>query len=336
MPDNIAQLNGQRMMAYQGAKPWHSFGTIIEDPATATVRGVLKLAHMDWDVELMPMYISNLRREQISHGDHLWQVNNRRAVVRRDGSTPVILGTVGDAYNPLQNIDAFSVLDTAMREFGVQIETAGALGNGERVWMLAKLPYRFDIVDGDTIESYFLIASGHDGATPYTGRPTPTRVVCQNTLEIAFAHTEAIIRLTHTQKIGEHLKLVERMVADLMRTMDMTRDTFRQLAARKLNALEVRQYIDTVLGIEDGSLISGIIKRRRDNIVELAYRGKGTELAPETLWTAYNAVTEYVDHVRPAEAKSEKRRRNANESALFGANAVLKARALRIAEEMVE
>jgi hypothetical protein len=46
---------------------------------------------------------------------------------------------------------------------------------------------------------------------------------------------------------------------------------------------------------------------------------------------AYNAVTEYVDHVRPADAKTASARDKANISAIFGSGDALKARALAAA-----
>jgi hypothetical protein len=53
------------------------------------------------------------------------------------------------------------------------------------------------------------------------------------------------------------------------------------------------------------------------------------------VWSVYNAVTEYFDHVRPAEASSVSGRQRANESALFGGNADVKALALVKARQLV-
>jgi hypothetical protein len=51
-----------------------------------------------------------------------------------------------------------------------------------------------------------------------------------------------------------------------------------------------------------------------------------------TAWGLYNAVTEYIDHVRPAEiaktSKSEARKERAFTSAIFGDGDLLKLQAL--------
>jgi phage/plasmid-like protein (TIGR03299 family) len=327
MPDNIATINGKAAMVFQNALPWHRLGT--QQTRITSVDQALKLGQLDWEVKLEPMYYV----DRVANPIRYKKVPSRLAVVRTTDS--VCLGTVGETYEPLQNRPAFEVLDLAVSEFGVTIETAGALGNGERVWMLAKLPEDIEVVPGDKIDGYFLIATGHDGATPYTGRPTPVRVVCQNTIELAFASSKAIIRLTHVKRSQDQLVVVRNLIRDLIKTLKLTGESFAQLAARKVTPFEVREYVEAVLSIESGAAVSGIIERRRAKIIDLTYNGKGANISPESLWNAYNAVTEYVDHVRPGESTTIYAAKKATESALFGTNAFIKARALNLALKML-
>lgn len=327
MAHNIAQIDGKAAMAYQGDTPWHQLG--IHADSIPDVDTALKLANLDWEVKLVPMFA----RDPHAEGQQMIIVPQRRAVLRMT-QQKAILGTVGEAYEPIQNRAAFEILDLACREFGVQIETAGALGQGERVWMLAKLPAHFDVVDGDRVDSYFLIDTGHDGATPHTARPTPIRVVCQNTLSMAHA-SKAVIRLTHSGSVGDKLKMAEKLVADLIKTMMITGETFRAMAQRSMSEMEMHAYIDAVLGIEDGSMVAGILAKRRETVRDLVHSQPGAAFAKDTLWSGYNAFTRYVDHVRPYEVNPVKKQKTF-ESALFGANAALKARALTLAEQLVE
>ena len=73
----------------------------------------------------------------------------------------------------------------AVEQFGLTIEAAGALGKGEKAWMLFRLPSTLSPVDGDDVNGYGVAITGHDGKTAYEFRPTPVRVVCQNTLSAA-------------------------------------------------------------------------------------------------------------------------------------------------------
>lgn len=329
MAHAIATIDGKSAMAYQGETPWHQLG--VKADSIPDVDTALKLGTLDWEVKLQPIVTGNPRTVD---PDVYIRVPNRQAVVRMT-LHPYVLGTVGMSYQPLQNRPAFEVLDLAVQEFGVQIETCGALGEGERVWMLAKLPKTLTVTDGDTVEGYFLISTGHDGATPYTARPTPVRVVCRNTLDLAILHSKAIIRLTHAGNTTDKLKLVQKMIKDLIHTMTITGETFTRMAQRELNEHEMKAYVEAVLSIEDGSAVAGVLAKRRDTILHLAYNGTGVDFSPGSLWNGYNAFTEYVDHVRPMEVNPVKKQR-ANESALFGANAALKARALGLAEQLIE
>jgi phage/plasmid-like protein (TIGR03299 family) len=326
MPAEIAEVNGKPMMAYQGDMPWHRIG--VEMAATADVPTALKAANLDWNVELKPMFY----RHMFEGVDKRVKVPTRRAVVRDvDGK---LLATVGSDYAAFQNSDAFGMLQPACEQFGVTIETAGALGRGDRVWMLAKLPGTTEPIPGDKINGYFLVLNGHNGWTSLTARPTPVRVVCKNTLAMALAGTskQAVINMHHTSSNAERLEQMGEVVTDLIAMMKQTNESFAKLAARKMTKDETLAYISDALGIDANP--NPVAERRRDTILELSETGKGVEFAPGTLWTAFNAITEYVDHVRPAEAKAVRTIAAANQSALFGSNAKLKQRALVLARKL--
>lgn len=325
MAANLGELNGEVMMAYQGETPWHRSGTNITDPVIgASVEKFLEAAHLNWDVSLKTMFYR--------HGDKSIRVLSRRAAVRDiDGR---LLSTVGSDYHVMQNKEAFAVLQPAIDQFGVTIETAGALGRGDRVWMLAKMPQDTEVVAGDRLKNYLLILTGHNGWTSYSGRLTQVRAVCENTIQLAMAD-KAMVKLVHNETAAERLDQVGELITNMMATAKKTGESFTKLAARKMSPDEMKAYISEVLGLEDVAEVNPVAGRRREKILELATKtGKGIELAPGTAWAAFNAVTEYIDHVRPAEAKNIKTIAQANQSALFGTNAKLKAKALVLARKI--
>lgn len=324
MPAEIANIavDGKSvpMMAYQGETPWHRIGQVMTDKPD--VPAALAAANLDWEVQLRKMYYR--------HGDKAIHVPSRRAVVRStDGQ---LLATVGSDYVPIQNSVAFGVLQPACEKLGVTIETAGALGKGDRVWMLAKLPQTLEVIPGDVVEQYFLVLTGHNGWTSYTARGTDVRVVCQNTLSMATRGSAALVNLRHVQSTTEQFDQVAEVVTQMMSAAKQRMISFAKLAARKLTVDELNSYVAHVLNLSDDP--NPVAARRRDTIVELAANGKGMNFAPDSLWNAFNAVTEYVDHVRPAEAKNVRTIQQANESALFGTNMRLKTRALVLAQKL--
>jgi phage/plasmid-like protein (TIGR03299 family) len=331
---NIDTYHGQVTMAYQGEAPWHQLGEPL--PASANVAQALATAHLDWTVRLDPIF--RLAPDQPTDSPAYQLITDKRAVVRDDGR---YLATVGDQYVPVQNADAFSVLAPACADYGVEIVTAGAIDGGKRVWMLARLPESIEVTDGDRVNGYFLVTTGHDGYTAFTGRPTPIRVVCQNTLNAAMsARGVDIVRIRHTATAEARVKEAAHLVTAMTQSLRETGETFRQLAEHRMTPQEIAEYIKALLPDDERGNASDTTKQRRRDIGALVWAGIGADLAGAdangaTAWACYNAVTEYFDHVRPAQSKSPAGQARANVSAIFGANHAAKAKALTLARQLV-
>lgn len=87
------------------------------------------------------------------------QVANFFATVRTDSET--VLGVVGKDYEVVQNVDAFSFFDAIVGGDGIQYETAGAFGKGERIFITAKLPDYIKVGKDDLIEQYLFLTTSH-------------------------------------------------------------------------------------------------------------------------------------------------------------------------------
>ena len=331
MAHNLATIDGRISMAYQAETPWHGLGTRMG--STADVDAAIDAAQLRWTVSTQPLYLKDGR------------IVPERFAVIRDTANPAILGTVGPQFTPLQNTlpdhsGAFDVLRDACDSFGVTIESAGALGSGERVWMLAKMPEAIEPVPGDIVNGYFLIVNGHDGSQAYGARPTPIRVVCQNTLSAALQSGHDMIRIRHTSSAPARLSEAKRLVNGMFKALRETGETFSQLAARRMDPAEIAKYIESVFPADADGIVPDTLKQRRRDVATLVWAGRGAELAGAdatgaTAWAAYNAVTEYFDHVRPGQAKTVQAQAKANESAIFGGNLAIKVLALKNARQLV-
>jgi phage/plasmid-like protein (TIGR03299 family) len=300
-------------MAYVGEAPWHGLGVRLEEPATSAA--AMEAAGLDYEIEL----------ERLVTPSGV-AVPHRFAVVRQD--TRQALGTVGRGYRPIQNAEAFDFLDELVGEGAVRFDTAGALGQGERVWMLAQVPGELRVRGTDDVSHKFLLLSNsHDGSSSLRMFFTPVRVVCQNTL--TFAHRlglESGVTISHRGDIRTRLDEARMLLGIAQSRFMQLGSQMDRLAARPLRVGETEEYF-RALYPDRHSDERGRAKAIRQRLQLLFEEGRGQDLpgVRHTAWAAVNAVTEYVDHYRPtraAEASTRRDRRLA--SAWFGSGAQLK------------
>jgi phage/plasmid-like protein (TIGR03299 family) len=335
MAHDIATIDGQNAIAWQGGTPWHQLGTRIR--GGNNIDQAVELARLGYVVELCEMVLA----------DERIMVDGFKATIRRESDGKIVqLGVVGDSYRVVQNSAAIEVLRPLVESFGYTVECAGALGRGERAFMLLRMgDQTIQPVAGDDVRGYLLMYWSHDGSTGIHVMFTPIRVVCQNTLNAAIAGGKAVISIRHTASADANLDQAAAVVRKLGAHMAATGETFAQLAAARVAPEALAAYVDgLIVSDEPSKAPSSIIVGRRETVLKLIHYGKGAAMANQlvdtrdgsaSLWAAYNAVTEYVDHVRPAEAQSPAGVSRANMSALFGGNAQLKLLALQAARQLV-
>jgi hypothetical protein len=101
--------------------PWHNLGIELNHPKTA--RDAIEMAGLNYTVMKKPLeLITGLKQDAY-------------VTVRTD--TGEVLGFVNSSYEPIQNIDAFTFFDALVAKDEAIYETAGVLGKGERIWIMA-------------------------------------------------------------------------------------------------------------------------------------------------------------------------------------------------------
>ena len=319
MSHNLLMQNGQASMFYINEVPWHGLGTRLDKPATA--HEAITAARLDWKVVKLPLFAGSKRIP----------VTDRFAVVRRTGDlierTDPVLGVVSNEYTPLQNHQAFQFFDPIVGQNAAIYHTAGALGNGERVWILAKLPGHIRVTGDDITEKYLLLSNSHDGKSSVTIKFTPVRVVCQNTLTLALNEGSAW-RVSHHSDIQQKLKQAHAMMGLITERFDDLEQTFQAMSRVQLNKDRLGEYLAAVYPDSPEPDKQLLVQRDRNWSEFFFDQGKGNRLAgvEGTLWAGFNGVTEWIDH--------RKTRQNSNQrlnSAWFGESARIKSRAFSVA-----
>jgi phage/plasmid-like protein (TIGR03299 family) len=253
-------------------------------------------------VGLKPVYVFD--------GAQLCEFPQYKAAVRLDlwgrpGCLP--LGLVGNEYTPMQNRQAFGFFDQVVGTGEITYETAGALGNGERVWILARVKDDILVKGKDVLEQYLLLSNGHAGRTALQIRFTPVRVVCANTLSCALGFGQDILKMYHRRNLHQRVEHAQSLVQKILSHYSTLAADYERLAGKIMVSGVLKAYLQAVF--PDPKRRSNQTERSYEEAMDrantlrgasarLSEEGKGNREAPVrgTLWAAFNGVTEMVDH----------------------------------------
>jgi phage/plasmid-like protein (TIGR03299 family) len=296
MAANLSHKDGKaEMFSGSGIVPWHGEGTVIQGRATAAQ--ALSIASLDWTVEKFPIFYNG------NAGSSMFapvSIHNQFVTRRTDkDGVDSVLGIVGKNYEVVQNVDCFDFFDSIVDSNEAIYESAGALDSGRKVWILAKLPTSIKLKGDDIVDKYVLLATSHDGTMNLTAKLTGVRVVCQNTLKAAMSEKHETIRIRHGANAKDK-------IAEAARVLRLANTEWENAAARYNRMTEIKVdtlMIDYYLAYVIPSM--GVNPTRAENvrqtIMELfESKGKGCTLdsSKGTAWGLYNAVTEYITHVK--------------------------------------
>jgi phage/plasmid-like protein (TIGR03299 family) len=324
MSHSIATTNGRPAMMFTGEVPWHKLGTKLDAPATAAE--AIVAAGLDYEVQLTPL----------ATVDGL-DVSQRKAVVRYD--TQQVIGVVGNDYVPVQNRQGFGFLDAVVGDSGLRYHTAGALGKGERIWMLAKLPEQIRVKNSDDlVDRFLLLSNAHDGSAALRVFFTPVRVVCSNTLSMA--HRQGAgqgISIRHEGDLAAKIKQAQEVLGLAHRFFDDAQAKIDALASHYPTQAQLAGFFGQLYPDPEEPKHNARAANVRDELFRLFENGIGHDdpAIKRTSWTALNAVTEYVDHHRSSRGHDDAERTSRRLASIwFGSGANLKAKAWDLALEM--
>lgn len=293
-------------------KAWHGLGQIVEQYPTS--EEAIKYAGLDYEVIKSPLFTQG-RTISIGDSGELIEANdilvpNSFATLRTDTNTP--LGVVGTDYHIVQNREAFAFFDAIVGGGdGILYETAGALGNGERIFITAKLPDYIRVGNGDDItEKYIFLTTSHDGSGSITAAFTPIRIVCQNTLNASLRNMSNVVRIKHTAGAKQRLENAHKVMGLANTLSNQLQDIFNNWTKVRVTDSEVRKLIqlalcpnkETLIQLEKGNYdeISTVFKNTVDDAFAYAMISDTQQMdtTKGTLFGAYNAVTGYYQNVR--------------------------------------
>jgi phage/plasmid-like protein (TIGR03299 family) len=314
-------------MAYVGQVPWRGLGKAV--PADATAQRMIVAAGLGWKVAKVPAPGA----KDDGKGRY-----NRYLIVREPTAyefQDVVLGVVGHGYEILQNDKAFEFFEPFIASHAARFETAGALRDGERVWVLAKLADPICVVEGDVVDRYLLLSNSHDGRGAVSIRFTPIRVVCKNTLNLAIKGGSATVHVRHTQHMHRRLARAqqEKLAQVIEATFKAATELFCMMAKVRLTSKLQTDYLEHILPRTAKQKADDFTPDRWQRIAAILHDEQVTP-APtrDTLWALYNAIVRDEDFRETRERHAERRL----ERVWFGSGSELKLKALDLARQLAE
>lgn len=300
--------NGEYEMFVAGEPAWHHLGKNVEK--AVTWKDAMKLAGLDWYVQ---------KRQLQYKGKDVEAWANFRA------DSGKFLGAVGPDYQPIQNVKGFEFTNTLLRSHNVKYESAGVLGGGTKIWLLAQIPKEIRIAGTDDItKPYFLFMNPHDGSRAAIARTVNKRVVCNNTLQVALKEQGDVIRIIHTGAQENQIKDAQSLMDNTLNQLDDFNKLLNTLAKIQLDMKSVGDIVKKVYkNIEES-----VQEQNRARMVLEIFEDNDNNAFPKQRGTAYNllnAFTKYEDHFSSARLTVQENEQQARaRKALFGIGDVLK------------
>lgn len=306
---------GQYEMAYVGEKPWHGLGQEVEKGCS--IDEMRLKANLMW--EAIPTTAQYLDMD-----GKLLAYEGKTVLYRSDTRAPV--GMVTPDYRIFQPADCLEVFRALVEkaDSGWYIHTAGSLRGGSKIWAMATndtIGGRASVGKIDRLRPNLLCATSLDGSMKTKIKEVGTRVVCENTVNIALREDGSEVVLSHRGQLD---------VDDMVHSLQNAAYSFSEfveaanaMAERMVGTEEAVHILRSLFGQptnkeikpsqEDFAfqrLMSQFVtgdntKLREQRSVARCldlFNGEaiGASLpgSKDTAWGLLNAVTQHIDHER--------------------------------------
>ena len=304
-------------MAYINDTPWHGLGNRLS--AKQSIEVWAQQSGIAFEIKETPV---RFMTESAGNLGAIMTFPEQKVLFRSDTNEP--LSVVSQRYQVVQPREILEFYRDLTEISGFELETAGVLKGGRKIWALAKTNQSTTLKGNDTINGYLLLATACDGTLATTAQFTSIRVVCNNTLAVALSNGSGAVKVPHSTSFDP--QAVKKQLGISVSAWDSFMYRMKTLSERRVKSHEAMNYFLRVF-TDPATTATGLSNERAMKKVLALYEGdgKGAELASSkaTAFGLLNAVTEYVDHERRARSTDHRL-----ESAWFGQGATLKQKAL--------
>jgi len=307
-----------------GERAWHGMGTVTD--GTLPAREAFEKADALFTVEKRELSFPMFDDREPTDSPHytIPAPAGVFGVVRTD--TQALLGVVSQQYEIVQNDSLLRMAEFIREE--VDMDCVIVLSDGAKVCFTATLRgATTDIVPGDTVKRRIVGYLGHDGKTGCGAKFTNVRVVCQNTLTAALKDSGAHKRIAHKGNANIQFNSLINGIDCARQDFVTECDLMREFSRRSMGPAAFRRFVDEIYNIDEDQVF-----RKRQKLEQAFMNGYGSELAPMSIWSGLNAVTQVETSTRGTTAAKG---RAQFARGTFGAGADISKRAFAVARDLV-
>jgi phage/plasmid-like protein (TIGR03299 family) len=241
---------------------------------------VLESTGLNWSVEKKPLF-SQEGLPTESYG-----------IFRNDNNQ--WLGTAGERYTPYQNSQLVERMVELTDTAGIPITGGGALQGGKKIYLQAELEEQR--IGNSGVKRYITAMNSHDGTSSIAFGMANKVLVCSNGFYRTLKQMKSKHR--HTINAESSISISIAQLQDAIREELNLIQTYRAFDATEMSDEAVDKTIRAMFKVSLDAP-SDSVSTRKSNQVQNFATALSTEVDThgKTLWSLFNAVTRYTNHM---------------------------------------
>lgn len=273
--------------AYIGNPGWHGLGNKV--PENSPLETWIEEAGMNWEIFETPVLFKTL---PVFTNLTTREFPQRKVLFRSDTLAP--LSIVSNRFHVVQPKEIIEFFRDLIALHGMKLSTAGTLFGGTKFWALGEFAEEGPVSKNDTYKSFVLIITGTDGTMSTTVKFVSTRVVCNNTANVALAEDSREHKTSHRKLFDPNkIKIDMELVAESWSTF---MQNLKKMSEREMTSSEVIKFFEKTCFDPKAEEQEKAALRQVDDLLNVYRYGQGAEFCHGTALGVFNTFTNYFTH----------------------------------------
>mgnify|MGYP003645988332 FL=1 len=232
-----------------------------------------------------------------THEDGTILTTTSRGLFRSDNN--LNLGVVGSRYEVMQNDVLAETLVDLQSQFGGDLR-GGNLQDSKKVYFqLSLAEANIGNYQNNGVKRYITCLNSHDGSSSIGFGSTNEVVICSNTFHTALSD---ISKFRHTASASDRLAQAIKGFESAMNGEAKVIENYHNMASAEITQDIVTKVINNLFNPKAKD-VAELSTRTKNNVQMFAkaYNIEKEQKGGENLWTLFNAVTRYTNHMEKKE-----------------------------------